>query len=96
MNSIDRGMPLGATQKQAVLIAQAENRADMRAMECGMLAMSQVLLSKQKRVESLTKMLELPGISENVRQGLLGQIMALLDEIANKENCKFPTGLYSL
>jgi hypothetical protein len=53
MNSMSRGIPLGASKKDLVIIAQAENRANQRSHECNILALTQVIESKQKRVVSL-------------------------------------------
>ena len=69
-----------------VIIAQAENRADQRSHECGMLALSQVIESKQKRVASLTKLLEIPGMEAGQKTQILEKIMELMADIQDKEN----------
>jgi hypothetical protein len=86
MNTGDRGVPLGACKKDMVIIAQAENRADQRSHECGMLALSQVIESKQKRVASLTKLLEIPGMEAGQKTQILEKIMELMADIQDKEN----------
>ena len=47
---------------------------------------SQVLLSKQKHVESLKKMLELPGISKNAKQGLYSNKENEMENISKKRS----------
>ena len=86
LNSVDRGVPLGACKKDMVIIAQAENRAEQRSHECGMLALSQVIESKQKRVAALTKLLEIPGMEGEQKSKILDKIMELMSEIQEKEN----------
>jgi hypothetical protein len=86
MNSIDRGVPLGACKKDMVIIAQAESWADQHSHECGMLALSQVIESKQKRVASLTKLLEIPGMEAAQKSQILDKIMELMEDIQDKEN----------
>ncbi len=79
-------MPLGACKKDMVIIAQAENCADQRSHECGMLALSQVIESKQKGVAALTKLLEIPGMEGEQKSKILDKIMELMSEIQEKEN----------
>jgi uncharacterized protein YoxC len=69
-----------------VIIAQAESQADQRSHECGMLALSQVIESKQKRVASLTKLLEIPGTEAAQKSQILDKIMKLMEDIQDKEN----------
>jgi hypothetical protein len=86
MNSLDHGAALGASKKDMVIIAQAENRADQRSHECGMLALSQVIESKQKRVAALTKLLEIPNVEAGQKHRIMDKIMELMSEINDKEN----------
>jgi hypothetical protein len=69
-----------------VIIAQAESWADQRSHEYGMLALSQVIESKQKRVASLTKLLEIPGMEAGLKSQILDKIMELMNDIQGKEN----------
>ena len=85
MNSVERGVPLGATKKDLVVIAQAESRADQRSHECNMLALTQVIESKQKRVASFTKLLQIPGMESEQKNLILGKVMELMEEIKEDE-----------
>ncbi len=69
-----------------VIIAQAESRAEQRSLECSVSAMMQVIESKQKRVASLTKLLEIPGMEESQRAKILDKVMELMGEIEQEEN----------
>ena len=62
MNTVDWGVPLGCTKKDIINIAICEDKANARAPESSLLALSQVIESKQKRMVNLTKMLEIPGM----------------------------------
>jgi uncharacterized protein YoxC len=53
-------------------------------LEC--LHLSQVIESKQKRVESLTKLLEIPGMEAAQKSQILDKIMELMEDIQDKEN----------
>ncbi len=65
----------------------------MRAHESSLLALSQVIESKQKTLANMTKMLEIPGISEDHKTRILGDIMKLMQVIQDKENLM--EGLYN-
>ncbi len=93
LNAPDRGIPLGVTKKDLINIAQLEDRADARAHESSLLALSQVIESKQKTLANMTKMLEIPGISEDHKTRILGDIMKLMQVIQDKENLM--EGLYN-
>jgi hypothetical protein len=54
-NSTDCGIPFGCTKKDIVNIALVEDKAEARAHESSLLALAQVMESKQKRVANLTK-----------------------------------------
>ena len=84
LNTADRGIPLGITKKDVINIAQLEDRADARAHESSLLALSQVIESKQKRMVNLTKMLEIPGLIEEHKTCIMGDIMTLMDIIQDK------------
>ncbi len=68
-----------------VIIAQAESRADQRSHECNLLALTQVIESKQKRVASLTKLLENPGMEGKQKSSILNKIMELMNDIQDNE-----------
>jgi uncharacterized protein YoxC len=53
-------------------------------LEC--LHLSQVIESKQKRVESLTKLLEIPGMEAAQKSQILDKIIELMEDIQGKEN----------
>jgi hypothetical protein len=86
LNTTDRGMPLGCTKKDIVNIALCEDKAMARAHESSLLALSQVIESKQKRMANLTKMLEIPGLIEEHKTRIMGDIMTLMEIIQDKEN----------
>jgi uncharacterized protein YoxC len=48
--------------------------------------LSQVIESKQKRVESLTKLLEIPGMEAAQKSQILDKIIELMEDIQGKEN----------
>ncbi len=54
VNGVKHGVPLGATKKDLVIIAQAESQADQHSHECNVLALTQLIESKQKQVASFT------------------------------------------
>ena len=85
LNSVDRGVPVGASKKDFVQIAQAESRADQRTHECNVLALTQVVESKQKRVGALTKLLEIPGMEGDQKSRILEKVMELMEEIERDE-----------
>ncbi len=89
----DRGIPLGITKKDVINIVQLEDRADARAHESSLLALSQVIESKQKTLANMTKMLEIPKISEDHKSCILDDIMHLMQVIQDKENLM--EGLYN-
>ncbi len=57
------------------IIAQAENLTDQHTHECGMLALLQVIESKQKRVAALTKLLEIPNMEDMQKHQIMDKIM---------------------
>ena len=57
-----------------------------RAHESSLLALSQVIESKQKRMANLTKMLKIPGLIEEHKTRIMGDIMKLMEIIQDKEN----------
>ena len=63
-----------------------EDRAEALANQSSLLALSQVITSKQKRVATLTQMLAVNGLSETIKGGIYEQVVALLAEILEKEN----------
>ncbi len=78
-------MPVGASKKDFVQIAQAESRADQHSHECKVLALTQVIESKQKRVSALTKLLEIPGMDGDQKSKILEKVMELMEEIERDE-----------
>jgi hypothetical protein len=69
-----------------VIIAQAENCAYQRSLECGMLALLQFIELKQKRVADLTKLLEIPNMEAMQKHQIMDKIKELMSEINDKEN----------
>ena len=89
MNGVERGVPLGgATKKDLVIIAQAESRADQRSHECNVLALTQLIESKQKRVASFTKLLQIPGMESEQKTKILDKVVELMEEIQADEKFK--------
>ncbi len=83
----DCGIPLGCTNNKDILnVAQVEDRATSRAYESSLLALSQVIESKQKRMANLTKMLAIPGLIDEHKTHIMEDIMKLMDIIQQKEN----------
>ncbi len=78
-------MPVGASKKDFVQIAQAESRADQCSHKCNVLALTQVIESKQKRVSALTKLLEIPGMDGDQKSKILEKVMELMEEIERDE-----------
>jgi hypothetical protein len=78
MNSLDHGVALGASKKDMVIIKQAENHADQRSYECGMLALSQVIESKQKWVAALTKLLKIPNMEAMQKHQIMDKTMEFI------------------
>jgi len=84
-NSLDCGVALGATKKDIVIIAQAENRAEQQSIKCNVLVLTQMIESKQKWLASLTKLLEIPGMDAEQRTKILNKVIDLMDEIQQDE-----------
>jgi hypothetical protein len=85
MNGVEHGVPLGASKKDLVIIAQAESRADQRSHECNVLALTQLIESKQKWVASFTKLLQIPGMESEQKTKILDKVMELMEEIQADE-----------
>ncbi len=86
LNSLDCGIPIRASKKEFELIAQAEIRADQCTHECNVLALTQVIESKQKHVAVLTKLLEISGMDSEQKAKILEKVMQLMEEIKSNEN----------
>jgi hypothetical protein len=86
LNTADHGIPLGCTKKDVLNVAQCEDRASARAYESSLLALAQVIESKQKRMANLTKMLAIPGLIDEHKTHIMEDIMKLMDVIQQKEN----------
>ncbi len=85
VNTAGRGVAL-AERKELVNIAQMEDRAEALATQSNLLALSQVINSKQKRVHTLTQMLGCGNLSDSIKDGLYDQVVKLMEEISEKEN----------
>ena len=86
LNTADRGIPLGCTKKDVLNVAQCEDRAAARANESSLLALAQVIESKQKRMANLTKILAITGLIDEHKTRIMEDIMKLMDVIQQKEN----------
>ncbi len=82
---MDHEVPIGASKKDFVQIAQAESRADQHTHECNVLALTQVIESKQKHVGALTKLLEILWMDGGQKSIILEKIMELMGEIEKDE-----------
>ena len=79
MNTTDCGIPLGCTTKDILNVAQVEDRATAHANESSLLALSQVVESKQKKKANLTKMLAIPGLIDEHKTHIMEDIVKLMD-----------------
>ncbi len=76
-----RGIPLGASKKDILLLAQSEDAAEQRNHESKILAMSAVIDSLHKRVDVYTKLLVSLGSNDSI----MNKIEELMMEISAKE-----------
>ena len=86
MNTAYHGHPLGCTKKDVLNVARCEGRLNAWAYESSLLALAQVIESKQKRMANLTKMLAIPGLIDEHKTHIMEDIMKLMDIIQQKEN----------
>ncbi len=77
---------MGCTKKDILNVAQCEDRATAQAYESSLLALAQVIESKQKRMANLRKMLAIPGLIDEHKTRIIDDIMKLMDLIQQKEN----------
>jgi hypothetical protein len=85
LNTAGHGIAL-SKRKELINIAQMEDRAEALANQSNLLALSQVINSKQKRVNTLTQMLWCNHLPDAIKTGLYDQVVALMEEISEKEN----------
>ncbi len=85
VNTAGRGVAL-SERKELVNIAQMEDRSDALATQSNLLALTQVINSKQKRVHTLTQMMGCGNLSDTIKAGLYDQVVKLMEEISEKEN----------
>jgi hypothetical protein len=80
-SSNTRGIPLGASKKDILLLAQSEDAAEQRNHESKILAMSAIIDSLHKRVDVYTKLLVSLGNNDTI----MNKIEELMTEISSKE-----------
>jgi hypothetical protein len=85
LNTAGRGIAL-SKRKELINIAQMEDWAEALANQSNLLALSQVINSKQKRVNTLTQMLGFNHLPDAIKTGLYDRVVALMEEISEKEN----------